>query len=394
MKKLKRKKKKQKLHRRRQAKLKLIFHYPLSLLPEERVRREAQFFSSYTTVGQWLVETQERELRKRSCAIREEHRELRRKQEATMRALEIIREISLHFDERTFDPVATKNRLLATGLSEKEIRELFERSIRSPSRSEERKLKDQESELLREGAKWRIENERLRREQRYRGDGKIVLDSLLRLYDAAFQRGEEAAAAELLDVAQMSCALLDVVASRKPELVRARARMVQSWPLLVNLTPTSKDKTAQRLTNLQVGADTIFGRLRLDKAFSEITPARRYARVLIETIWMNKLLLPQLAERLRAMAAVDSKHMYNFEDLPGWLKLVAALPPFSLSTVKAWAATARMMLRTEYPDFHLRGEWSSVRRAFQSSERGRIQNKILDKIASAMRTIAKGERGD
>jgi hypothetical protein len=111
----------------RQAKTKLLFRYPLSLSSEERVERERQFFSSYTTISHWLIEVWDHELHKRSSSIQKQRRELRRKDLAIAAAIEVIRQMVVELDGEEFDPKTTRRRLLETGLNEEELRTLFDK---------------------------------------------------------------------------------------------------------------------------------------------------------------------------------------------------------------------------------------------------------------------------
>lgn len=382
---------KDRLARRLKSAERLLFHYPLCLSRDESDSRQAQFIRSYVQLGNWLVEVRGREQRKRWAKLRKDQREHRQKHSAVMSALAIIRDVVLNFGDKTFDIGKARHRLLATGLDKEELRKLFENSVSPVTEVEERQLADKEADLARSELESKVEKRRLRRKEQHLEDAKLILDAMQRLFDAASERDEEAAAVELHEAAQIGCALLGFLATKKPGLLRPSARISLSWPILMGISPDGHKKVAEKLKQLQLGADTIYGRLRIERAFRETTPARRYARLLVETIWTNRLLIPELSERLHAMQIMDPNFTSDFQDLPTWLKLVAALPSFGISTVAQWGATAREILRAECPDFHLRPEWSSVRAAFEPREKGRIQNKILDKVVSAMRTIAKSE---
>lgn len=379
------------LRRRKRNSEKLVFHYPLCLSREESNSREAQFFHSYVRLGNWMIEVRGREQRKRWTKLQKEQRERRQKHSAIMDALGVIREIALQFGNETFDIDKARRRLLATGLSKEELRTLFENSVTPGTELEQKELAGKEAELARSESERKVEKRQLRRTEQHLDDARMIFEAMQRLFDAACERDEQSAVVELHEAAQTACALLGFLASKKPDLVRPRARISQSWPVLIGIRPDAHKQVAEKLKHLQLGADTIYGRLRIERAFRESTTARRYARLLVETIWINRLLIPELSERVQAMQIMDPDFTTDFQALPEWLKLVAALPAFSVSAVAQWGATAREILRAEYPDFHLRPEWSSVRTAFEPHEKGRIQNKILDKVVSAMRTIARSE---
>ena len=80
---------------------------------------------------------------------------------------------------------------------------------------------------------------------------------------------------------------------------------------------------------------------------------------------------------------------YDFEEMPSWSLEAVKSAAFSTKNAKAWMAVAKTILRQQYPDFHLRPEWALVANRFEPHEKGRIQNKILDQIGSAMKTISK-----
>jgi hypothetical protein len=244
------------------------------------------------------------------------------------------------------------------------------------------KIAQQEREL-------RVAARKTRRDLKRFRDETVIFEAIQRLFDSAVKLGDEAAAKALHSAAQNACAFLGFLAHQKPELILPTARISQQWPILLGASPGSTGKAATELERLQIGADTIYGRLRLDRAFRETTTARSYARVLVEMIWINRTLIPELSERLRAMEVMATDFATDFEDLPDWFRLIVPLPPFSSSSVDLWGKAARQILRKECPEFHLRPEWASVRRSFGPHEKGRIQNKIIDKIVSAMRTIAR-----
>ena len=279
-------------------------------------------------------------------------------------------------------------------MSKDELLELFERSTRPQNPSEELKHANDAVQLATQEQQLKASRRAARKTEQHLRDDRCILDALSRLFNSAAKRDDPDAAKALHAAAQSACAFLGFLSKQKPQLVRPIARISQTWPLLLKMQPGSLKKAQSKLEALEVGADTIYGRLRVNRAFNEQTPARAYARVLVETIWTNRLLLPELSERIQAMQTMDPLCKFDFEDVPSWFTLIARLPPFSTASVPSWAKAAREILRAECPEFHERPEWGSVRRAFGPREKGRIQNKILDKIASAMRTIARSEANE
>ncbi len=350
--------------------------------------------TSYICLTEWLVEMRNRELRQRALEFRKEKRHFRQKHAATMAAIEILREVLSRFEDKSFDIEDSRKRLFATGLSKKELVALFDRSTTPRTRAEREKHAKDEAALAAKEQDLKVRERKSKRTGQHLKDAAVVLEAMQNLFHAAGKFDDEDAARELHDAAQTACAFLGFLSKSKPELIRPRDRISQMWPILIEATPNSHKQAAAVMEHLQLGADTIYGRLRKERAFRETTPSRNYARVLVETIWINRLLIPELSERLHAMQIMDPDFTTDFEELPQWFKLIAPLPPFSTSSVAQWGAAAREVLRCECPDFHLRTEWSSVRAAFQPHEKGRTQNKILDKILSAMRTIARSKESE
>jgi hypothetical protein len=340
-----------------------------------------------------MLAVRDQKLRQRVAESRKAMRAAEKKYHRTCAALTVLRETVDRSDDTSFDIQDARKRLFATGLNKDELLELFDRSTRPPSPEELKHVNDAtelaaREQQLKEGRRAARKTEQRLREER------CILDALNRLFDAAAKRDDHDAAEALHAAAQSACGFLGFLSKQKPQLVRPIARMSQIWPLLLEVQPGSLKKAQSKLEALELGADTIYGRLRINRAFNEQTPARAYARVLVETIWTNRLVLPELSERIQAMQTMDPRQRFDFERLPSWLKSIVHLPPFSTASVPLWAKTAREVLRLECPEFHERPEWASVRRAFGPREKGRIQNKILDKIASAMRTIARSEMNE
>jgi len=387
-----------KASRRRKRRVKpqrerLLLHYPLFLPGDNKAARHQQFLRSYIQLGQWMLEVREREFKKRVAALRKRESEARRKHSATRSAIEILFDVAKRLDQPGFNADESRQRLLATGLSREELLTLFDQWSAASTQAENT-VDSGDTCISHDTEKLRAAARQTRRDLKHLRHENVVSDAVGRLFDAAMKRSDEAAAKALHGAAQFACGLLSFLERQKPELLRPLARISEKWPVLTGLDPADADAAQAKLKRLQLGADTIQGRLRTERAFRESTPARAYARILVETIWTNRLLIPELSEKLRAMQIMDSEATIDFEDIPPWFKLIAGLPLFSTASVPLWAKAAREMLRAESPDFHTRPEWSSVRRAFSPHEKGRVQNKILDKITSAMRTIARGEPGE
>jgi hypothetical protein len=338
-----------------------------------------------------MIAVREQKLRKRVAESRKVERASKRKYRATIAAIEILHEAISRCDDPSFDIKVSRSRLFATGLSKEELMALFDRSTTAPTSTDEDDHAKAEADLTAQEQQLKERQRELKRTERHLRDDRSVLDATSRLFESATKFDDKDAAKALHAAAQTACAFLGFLAKQKPDLLRPTARISQTWPVLIDAEPQALDKTRAALEDLELGADTIYGRLRVNRAFGESTQARSYARILVETIWMNRLLIPELSERLRAMETMDPDFTTDFEDLPNWFKLIAPLPAFSTTTVHQWAKAAREVLRAECPQFHLRPEWAPVRRAFQPHEKGRIQNKILYNIVSAMRTIARDD---
>lgn len=203
------------------------------------------------------------------------------------------------------------------------------------------------------------------------------------------EKGDAVAAKTLVELVQSLCTLLHILVKKNPDLFRPIGRKAFMWPVLAQQNSHWVKDVKQTLTGIEFGEDTFHAKFRNDLVFDENYPARSYALALVKNIEFNRYYLATISSRMPAIQSLIENECQDFEDMPSWSLDAATLPAFSAESAKQWMAVARVILRQQHPDFHLRPEWKSVANRFESHEKGRIQNKILDQIGSAMRTIAK-----
>lgn len=263
----------------------LLFHYPLCLPCDDDNRSRKQFITSYVRLGDWVVEMRNQELRKRIANFRKRRTELKRKHAATVSAINILKETGDHLEDPSFDLEGARERFFATGLSREELRLLVDQLTTAAEEVDEGAQEKDRAALVAQEKELRGAERQRRREVKYLKDETVIFKALQRLLDAVLRFDDEHAAEALHSGAQMACALLGFVTDLKPELLRRTARTSQQWPVMLGVSPDSQTRAASKLEQLQIGADTIYGRLRRERAFRESTPARAYARVIVETIW-------------------------------------------------------------------------------------------------------------
>jgi hypothetical protein len=225
------------------------------------------------------------ELRKRIANFRKRRTELKRKHAATVSAINILKETGDHLEDPSFDLEGARERFFATGLSREELRLLVDQLTTAAEEVDEGAQEKDRAALVAQEKELRGAERQRRREVKYLKDETVIFKALQRLLDAVLRFDDEHAAEALHSGAQMACALLGFVTDLKPELLRRTARTSQQWPVMLGVSPDSQTRAASKLEQLQIGADTIYGRLRRERAFRESTPARAYARVIVETIW-------------------------------------------------------------------------------------------------------------
>jgi hypothetical protein len=206
------------------------------------------------------------------------------------------------------------------------------------------------------------------------------------------EKGDAVAAKTLVEITQSLCTLLHILAKKNPDLFRSIGRKAFMWPVLAQQNSHWVKDAKQILTKIEFGEDTLYANFRNDLVFDENYPARSYALALVKNIEFNRYYLAMLSSRMPAIQSLIENERQDFEEMPSWSLDAARLPKFSADCAKQWMAVARTILRQQHPDFHLRPEWKSISNRFESHEKGRIQNKILDQIGSAMRTIAKSRK--
>ncbi|MDR3459989.1 MAG: hypothetical protein P4N60_21390 [Verrucomicrobiae bacterium] len=219
--------------------------------------------------------------------------------------------------------------------------------------------------------------------------------STLNTLTASIEKDDVEAAKALAKLAFQATFCLENVEKKKPELFCNIAKATQFWPVLAKDEPNWEKETAQRVKNLNLGAEarmfkTAFRNARGTEAN---LPARRWAKAAVRTIEETVLRILSYGAVIRDFESPGKLADFCIETgwqiggQPAWVRDVIGLKKFSQGSLSAWKSVVRKMIREQMPDFHTRAEWSNQRNTAVASGRttpGEIQNAILDDITSAL----------
>jgi hypothetical protein len=272
-----------------------------------------------------------------------------------------------------------------------------------PDETLRRKVFDCYSDLSKQEPETRTPEERAAQEKELEARdkalkcGSTILNSLTRLSDAT-EKGDLAAAKELLEAATTAVGLLTMATSRHPQLFKELAAMAKMWPVLASDEPGWEKAAVSQVDGLELGKRLacLKTRLRPLRGSDVALPARRWARAAVQTIDETRWRLPffvQMTDKLGGSdewAEFATLHNWGTVEYPDWTKAAMALQPLSVETFDSWKAVVREIIREQMADFHLLPEWATQRMTAESNGRGtpgEIQNAILDDIISALKRL-------
>lgn len=243
-----------------------------------------------------------------------------------------------------------------------------------------------------------LEEKRLAQDEKILTARKAITDSVTELQEMA-TAGDEEATKALLEAAYLPGLAVLVLEKQRQEMMQRIARRETVWPVLTDGKPGWEKKAAERLSQLNLGADmtTFRTRFRQPRGAEVNLPARKWARAAVRTIEDTRfrhLVFGGLLKGFESsgnMADFMLEADWDYGATPDWVKDIAKLPAFSTAALFAWKRAVRKLIRQEAPNFHERSEWATQRASAVARDRGtsgEIQNAILDDICSALERIA------
>lgn len=250
-------------------------------------------------------------------------------------------------------------------------------------------------ELAARKAALELDGKRIAREEKILKLEEKASEPINGLLNMALQDDTQALKS-LLSLANRIVGAIQIASNTKPELMRPMARQALMWPVMANIDPQWKLDATALLRKIELGEDTIHGRLESTKAYRLEGTTRRYARAIVDTLEFNRKVVPWLCETfLVAKEKVLSRPTrYMLFTAPDWAKEAVLLPPFSKSSAKEWLRVGISMLKEQVPDLPHHRDWQSIKMALSRREQatdGRLWNEIKDSLASPINTIARKE---
>ena len=213
---------------------------------------------------------------------------------------------------------------------------------------------------------------------------------------AALDHHDTFAAEQLVAIANYAVMVLESLGQQRPELLRPFARKAVQWPVMASVEPDWAQRTNERLRqNLQLGEDTLHGRLEKSKAYDLEIISRRYARGIVETLEKNRQCESMADERkeiIRWKMAKDGIKVWVPRP-PDWFLEAAKLQSFGAETADAWLNVGMKMLREQRPYLPKHPDWKRLKTHWEHRAEvptpGRMWNRIKDALRSPLKTIAR-----
>jgi len=221
----------------------------------------------------------------------------------------------------------------------------------------------------------------------------------------ALRAGNADAARYLAEAAIYASSMIHLFEPLKPELFRRVAKWNVLWPVLATGDTGWEKVAVRRIAKLGVGDNLVpyRTRFRTARGYDENLPARRWAKAAVRTIEETRLRFLRYAYLLHDFGSPEAftdfclKSGWDLRPAPKWVEKACALDDFTRASERQWAAAIRDMVREQLPDFHSGDEWQNQRNAAKASGRdtkGLVQNRILDDICDALRSIAPNASGE
>lgn len=360
---------------RRRKRLKVTAHHPF-FPPDTKDFRSIELLTEFDAL--WT------QVRERAITLQSVIVEARLKRHrAEMTVMDVIGDV---LNDR-MDVTEAQTRMKRTGLSREQMIAIFDR-VTAPRNNVPVESGAVSPKISTDTASTRTKTDAAMRALLRRKDETFTL--LQKLSRAAL-KGDADAAESLADIATDSTMYLEIATRAQPDLVARLASRKVMWPVIANTNPLWASRAEQTIARLGLGQETLAGRLRARRKGA--TGARRWAEEAIETLELNRERFSDPHRIEKGLKLLEGDHILKLVHIPGWARNAGRLPVFSRVSARTWAVASREMIRECCPDIHLHPEWKGVANRFVhlSGAKGIIQNKILDAIGSAIRTLAAQE---
>jgi hypothetical protein len=179
-------------------------------------------------------------------------------------------------------------------------------------------------------------------------------------------------------------------------LIRPFTRKSVQWPVLASVEPEWPMQMQKKIRRiLELGEDTLHGRLDQSKAYNLENISRRYARGIVETLEKNRCcmgLFFMVKQVVKAKQKEDGIKVL-FKVVPDWVTDATKLEPFSRETAEAWLDVGIEMLKDECRYLPKSEDWARIKTHWENrgdkQTPGRMWNSIKDALRSPIKTIAR-----
>lgn len=360
---------------RRRRRLKVTAHHPF-FPPDTKDFRSIELLTEFDSL--W-TQVRERAIKLQSVIVEARLRQNR----AEMTVMGVISDV---LNDR-MDVIEAQARMKRTGLSRDEMIAIFDR-VTAPRKPAQVESAAVPPKITTDAVTGPVKTDSaMRALLRRKNETFALLQKLIR----AALKGDGDAAESLAEIATDSTMYLAIAARAQPDLVARLASRKVMWPVIANTNPLWARRAERIVAELRLGQETLAGRLRARRK-GAIGP-RRWAEEAIETLELNRERFSDPHRVEKGLKLLEGDHILKLVRIPEWARNAGQLPKFSRATARTWAGASREMIRDCCPDIHLHPEWKGVANRFAhlSGGKGVIQNKILDAIGSAIRTLAAEE---
>lgn len=227
---------------------------------------------------------------------------------------------------------------------------------------------------------------------------KQALNCFRTLGTAAIDHNDEYAITMLVELTKYAVTILETLTEKRPELIRPFARKSVQWPVLANVEPDWQVQAQKKLRKtLELGEDTLHGRLDKSKAYNLENVSRRYARGIVDTLEMNRscaALFPMQEQIIKAKQKKDGI-VVLFKPVPAWVTAATKLEPFSRETAENWLDVGIEMLKEQCRHLPKSDDWVRITKHWENRgdkpTPGRMWNSIKDALRSPIKTIARAQ---
>ncbi len=228
---------------------------------------------------------------------------------------------------------------------------------------------------------------------------KQALDCFSTLGTEAIEHGDEYATTMLVELTKYAVTILETLTEKRPELIRPFARKSVQWPVMAGVEPEWQVQAQKKLHRiLELGEDTLHGRLDQSKAYSLENVSRRYARGIVDTLERNRCCAALFSMQKQIIMAKQKKDgtMVLFKPSPAWVADATKLEPFNRDTAEAWLDVGIEMLKEQCHYLPKSDDWVRIAKHWENRGEkltpGRMWNRIKDALRSPIKTIARYQR--